>query len=348
MDNELTQAFASQVITDLAAAQAGVLTNIGHKLGLYRAMAGCGPLKAEQLAHATGTGARYVREWLSAQVVGGYVKYDPESDTFTFPDEYAKVLADDRSPLFMAPAFDGAASMWIDEDKTLHAFRTGRGVPWGEHDHRLFHATEALFRNGYRENLTHRWIPALDGVAEKLTRGGSVADIGCGHGVSTILIAQAFPAAKVVGFDIHEESIEVARRRANAAAAVGVRFEVADILAPSQSGFDLVCFMDSFHDLGDPLGAARRVYDALDDDGTLMLVEPFAADRLEDSRGPIARLYYCASTTMCTANALHQGDTALGAQAGPARLAEVLGGAGFSRVRLVTETPFNIVVEARK
>jgi ubiquinone/menaquinone biosynthesis C-methylase UbiE len=349
MNQNTVDTFATKVITDLAAAYAGALTNIGHKLGLYQAMAGAGPLTPQQLAANTGTGERYVREWLGAQVVGGYVRYEPSDGTYTFPDEHAHVLADSDSPLFIAPAFDGASSMWLDEDKTLHAFRTGEGLPWGQHDHRLFHATEALFRNGYRQNLTEVWIPELCGIADRLARGGSVIDVGCGHGVSTILMARAFPNASILGVDIHQESIEVARRRAvEAGVADRARFEAADVLELPGRDVDLICFMDSFHDLGRPVEAARRAYEVLADDGALLLVEPAAADRLEDNRGPVSRLYYCASTTMCTANALSQGDVALGAQAGTSSLSSVLHDAGFTRVRVMFETAFNLILEVRK
>lgn len=348
MNIEMVQAFAGQVMTDLAASYSGVLVNIGHKLGLYRAMAGAGPLTSEQLAERTDIRERYVRDWLDNQRAGGYVLYDPAARTYHLPDEHAHVLADETSPTFLAPAFDGASSIWLDEDKSREAIRAGRGIPWSEHHHRLFHATEAVFRNGYREFLVGSWIPALEGVEEKLLAGGTIADVGCGHGASSILMAKAYPDSLVVGIDNHAESIEVARLRAReAGAGDNLVFEHADARSYAARAFDLICFMDAFHDLGDPHLAAAHARRALADDGTLLLVEPFASDRVEENVGPVARLFYAASLTMCTANALSQGELALGAQAGEAATAEVLARAGFHRVRRAAETPMNLIYEVR-
>lgn len=348
MRDEEIQRFSGQVFSDLAGAYGGVMVNIGHRLGLYRAMRGAGPLSPEELAAKTGTHVRYIREWLHSQMAGHYVEYDASTGRFTLPDEHAVVLADDQSPVFMAPAFSAAASMYLDEDKTLEVFRTGAGMPWGEHNHRLFHAVEAFFRNGYRENLTHVWIPALEGVQHKLAQGGRVADVGCGHGASSILLAQAYPNAEIVGIDAHAGSIDVARQRAREAG-VGdrIRFERGDARSFTGGPYDLICFMDSYHDLGDPHLAGAHARTQLAAGGSLMLVEPFANAAAHANVGPIARIYYCASTTMCTPNALSQGTLALGAQAGPERLTASLAEAGFTNVRTVHENPFNTVFEAR-
>lgn len=349
VDQSKVEAFAGQVVTDLAAALSGVMVNLGHKLGLYSAHADAGSLTAADLARRTDTHERYVREWLNNQVAGGYVTHDPKDDTYELPTEHALVVADPDSPVFLTPGFDVASSLWLDEDKLVEAFRTGEGVGWHEHHHNLFFGTEALFRSGYRANLVDAWIPALEGVQEKLTTGGKVADIGCGHGASTILIAKAFPNSEFIGFDYHKASIDIARKRAEEAGLNGrVRFETASATEFGGTGYDLICYMDCFHDLGDPLGAARHTRAALNDDGCLLLVEPFAGDRVEDNISPVGRMFYAASTALCVPNSLSQDvGLGLGAQAGETRLAEVLKEAGFSRVRRATETPFNLVIEAR-
>jgi len=343
--------FAGQVVTDLAAAMAGVMTNLGHKLGLYRAMAESGPVTAEQLARRTSTNERSVREWLHGQVAGDYVRFDAHSGQYTLPPEHAFVLANPESPAFLPPAFDVAASLWHDEDEIFEAFRSGKGMGWHEHNCRLFSATEAFFRNGYRAHLTQSWIPALDGVQERLAEGGRVADVGCGHGASAILMAQAFPKATIVGIDYHESSIAVAKERAKEAG-VGdrVRFEVgtARVLASRDEKFDLICFMDSLHDMGDPLEAVWAARQALAQDRALMLVEPFAKDTPEENVGPIARMYYSASAGLCTQNALSQGGLyALGAQAGAKQLLGIVKEAGFRSARVAMETPFNLILEGR-
>jgi SAM-dependent methyltransferase len=343
--------FAGQVVNDLAAAMAGVMTNLGHKLGLYQAMAESGPVGSEELARRTSTNERSVREWLNGQVAGGYVQFDAGTRKYSLPPEHAFVLANPVSPVFLPPAFDVAATLWHDEDQILAAFRSGEGVGWHEHSCRLFGATEAFFRNGYRAHLTQAWIPSLSGVQERLSSGGRVADVGCGHGASVILMAQAFPKSKFVGIDYHESSIAVARERAKeAGVADRIRFEVgtARLLENSREKFDLVCFMDSLHDMGDPLEAVRASRRAMADGGALMLVEPFAKDRTEDNVGPVARMYYAASAGLCTQNALSQGGRhPLGAQAGAARLIAIAKEAGFGSARVAMETPFNLILEAR-
>ncbi len=349
LDEARIEAFVGQIVTELSATISGVLTNIGHKLGLYRAMAGAGPMTSAELAHETGTHERYVREWLNNQAAGGYVTYDPAVRTYELPLEHAMVLATSDSPVFMAPALDVTSSLWHDEDKVIQAFRTGKGIGWHEHHHRLFCGTEAFFRTGYRAHLTTEWIPALEGVEKKLRAGAKVADIGCGHGASTIVMAEAFPESVFHGFDYHEESIKTARQRAQETGVANqVTFDVATAKDFPGRNYDLVCFMDCLHDLGDPVGAARHTRAALSPEGSVLLVEPFAGDRVEDNLNPVGRMYYAASTAICTPNSLSQEVAlGLGAQAGEKRLSEVLAEAGFTSVRRATETPFNIILDVR-
>ncbi|MGH8495406.1 MAG: class I SAM-dependent methyltransferase [Gammaproteobacteria bacterium] len=350
---ELNQAkleeFVHHAFTELSANAGGVMVSIGDKLGLYRAMAGAGPLTAEELAKRAGCAERYVREWLNSQAAGGYVEYHPESATFELTPEQAMVLADETSPVFLPAAWELAASMWLDEEKTLDAFRTGKGVAWDAHNERLFCGTAAFFRNGYQENLVANWLPSLEGVTKKLEKGALVADIGCGYGHSSIIMAKAFPNSRFRGYDYHEESIEAARKNAKAAGLGDrVRFDVAKAKDYPNAGYDLICFFDCLHDMGDPVGAAKHARVALAKDGTVMLVEPFAGDRLEENLNPIGRMYYSASTTLCCAHSLSEEvGAALGAQAGEERLASVFRRAGFTRVRRATETPFNLILEAR-
>jgi SAM-dependent methyltransferase len=325
------------------------MTLLGHRLGLYQALVEGGPQTSIELARRTGTHERYIREWLHAQRSGGYLDYDSASGRFTLSAERAAVLATEESPAFMAPAFDVASAIWNGVERLTESFRTGRGISWEDHDERLFCGTESFYRNGYRRHLTTTWIPALNGVERRLREGGSVADVGCGHGASTIVMAHAYPASRFVGYDLHEESIRVARKRAQAVGLTDrVRFEVASATDFPGQTYDLVCFMDAFHDLGDPVGAATRSREVLADGGTLMLVEPRAAATIEGNIGPVARMYYAASTAICTPNALSQpGGLALGAQAGPAKLRDVLAAGGFGDVRAVAETDFNLVIQAR-
>jgi SAM-dependent methyltransferase len=283
-------------------------------------------------------------------VAGGYLSYHDESETYELPAEHVPVLADETSPVFLPVAYDVPASMWLDQERTLEVFRTGEGVPWGEHDDRLQCGVASFYRNAYATVLVPEWLPALDGVVEKLERGARVADVGCGHGHSTILMASAFDRSRFVGFDTHDASVEAARHHAEAAGvAERVEFRAADAATYAGAGYDLICFFDTLHDLGDPVGAARRAYEALADDGTLMVVEPFAGDAVPDNLGPVGYLYYAASTAICVQHSRSEPvGLALGAQAGPARLAEVLQEAGFGSVRVAHETPFNIVLEARR
>ncbi len=343
------EAFVEQVVTDMAASMSGVMTNIGHKLGLYKAMAGAGSMTPAQLAHKTNTHERYVLEWLNNQAAGGYVTYDPAKRTYELPDEQAMVLANPSSPVFMAPGFDLISSVWLDEDKVIDALRTGKGIGWQEHHHRLFCGCEAFFRTGYQTHLTTEWIPALEGVDAKLQAGAKIADVGCGHGASTIVMAQAYPDSTFVGFDYHKESIETARQRAMEAG-VGdrVRFEVATAKNFPGSDYDLVCFMDCLHDMGDPVGVAHHTRKVLVADGTVLLVEPFAGKDVEDNLNPVGRMFYAGSTAICTPCSLSQEvGLGLGAQAGERRLSQVMAEAGFTHFRRATQTPFNLILEAR-
>jgi SAM-dependent methyltransferase len=349
IDQAKLEAFMGQAVTDMGAIISAPLMVIGEKLGLYKAMAHAGPLTSAEIAERSGAAERYVREWLGNQAAGGYVTYDPETDRYTLPDEQALALADEDSPFYILGIYDSIASLYADEDRILEAFRSGGGMGWHEHDHRLFRGTERFFRPGYRASLVAEWIPALDGVQEKLERGATVADVGCGHGASTIIMAEAFPNSQFFGFDYHEQSIERAREAAEqAGVADRITFAVAAAKDYPGSGYDLVCVFDCLHDMGDPVGASAHVLETLADDGTWMIVEPFANDRVEDNLNPVGRMYYAASTVICTPASLSQEvGLALGAQAGEARLTEVLKEGGFTRVRRATETPFNLVLEAR-
>ena len=349
LNEEKLQAFLERAFADLAACYGGVMVSLGDRLGLYRSLAGAGPLTSAELAERAGCAERYVREWLASQVAAAYVEYDPATETYELPAEHAAVLADRDSPTLLTPAFNVPASMWIDEEQAASAFRTGEGVPWGAHDERLFCGVAAFFRNAYSGALVPQWLPALDGVVEHLERGAKVADIGCGHGYSTVLMAEAFPNSTFFGVDPHEASIAAAIDNAAAAGVSDrVSFSVGTAVDHPEHGFDLICFFDTLHDLGDPVSAARHARSALADGGTVMLVEPYAADRVEDNKGPIGRLYYSASTTLCCAHALSEGGQhVLGAQAGEARLADVFAQAGFTHWRLAEQTPFNLILEAR-
>ncbi len=349
IDMDKLEAFMGRAVSDMAAAVSAPLVLMGVKLGLYSAMAGAGPLTSAEVAERAGCDERHVREWLSNQAAGGYVHYDSESGKFDLPPEQAMALADESSPVYLAGAFDLLASLWADEEKLLETFRTGRGLGWHEHDHRLFSGTERFFRPGYRANLVAEWIPALDGVDAKLRAGATVADVGCGHGASTIIMAEAYPNSRFIGFDYHDASIERARERAvEAGVSERTEFHVARAQDFPGEGYDLVCNFDCLHDMGDPVGGARHTAQALAPDGTYLIVEPLAGDALEDNMHPVGRLYYGASSLVCTpASKAQEVGLALGAQAGEKRLTEVLNEAGFSRVRRATQTPFNMILEAR-
>jgi SAM-dependent methyltransferase len=349
LDQAKLHEFVMRAVGEMGAAMNAALIVIGDKLGLYKAMSGAGPMTSAELAKKSGTAERYVREWLAAQAAGGFVTYDAASGKYTLPPEQALALADETSPVFLPGFFEVVAACVKDEPKITEAFRSGKGVGWHEHDHGLFAGTERFFRPNYRAHLISEWIPALGDTEAKLKTGAKVADVGCGLGTSTILMAQAYPKSTFVGFDYHDGSIKMAREAANKAG-VGdrVKFEVAKAKDYPGKGFDLVAFFDCLHDMGDPEGAAKHVKESMTPDGAWMIVEPFAHDKLEDNLNPIGRVYYAASTMLCTPASLSQEvGLALGAQAGEGRLSKILKTAGFSRVRRAAETPFNIVLEAR-
>jgi SAM-dependent methyltransferase len=350
VDEDLLGAFLGRAIDDLGATVSAALVVLGDRLGLYRAMADGTPVTAEDLAARTGTAVAYLRPWLANQAAGGYVEYDPATQAWSLTPEQSYALAQEHSTAFFPGSMQLALGILRDVPAIEERFRSGAGFGWHEHDAALFEGTERFFRPGYAANLVGDWLPALDGVVDKLSTGASVADVGCGHGASTILMAQAFPAAGFLGIDYHEASVLVARRQAEAAG-VGdrVRFEPLDAADLPAGRHDLVTMFDCLHDMGDPLAAARAARDALTDTGTLMVVEPMAGDRLEDNLNPLGRVFYGASTLVCTPCSLAQpGARALGPQAGPARLTALLRAAGFGRVRVAATTPVNLVLEARR
>ena len=344
--------FRAQVIRDAAAALSGVTVSIGDRLGLYTAMAGAGPLTSQQVAASTALVERYVREWLAVQVASGYVDYDPIKRTYTLPAERAAVLADPMSPTYLAGAFLRLQAAYATEDQLVEAFRTGAGVGWAEHPDALFSGTAKFFRSGYLANIVEGqgWLPALDGVVDKLTAGGWVADVGCGFGYSTIVMAQAFPASTFVGFDYHRPSIEAAGKlAAEAGVADRVSFEVASAQEFPGTGYDLITCYDCLHDMGDPAGAVRHARQTIADDGTLMIVEPNTSEQLENNIGnPVRRMFMAGSMIFCLPTALAQhGPYALGNHAGERAIRDIVVAAGWSRWRRATETPVNLVYEAR-
>ncbi len=349
IDEARLEQFIGQFAGDFGAALHASTVVVGDKLGLYRALADVGPTDAATLAAAADCDTRLVQEWLNAQYVAGYCNFSAQTGAYWLSPEQAAVLADPTSPAFLVGAMTIAVSTAKDEEKVYDAFKTGRGLGWHEHHHDLFHGTERLFRPGYLANLVSQWIPALEGVDDKLRKGGTVADLGCGHGASSILLAQAYPTAMITGFDYHQASIDVARKRAaEAGVADRVRFEVASAQDFPGDGYDLVCIFDALHDMGDPNGAARHIRDALGADGTWLLVEPMAGDSLDDNVNPVGKIFYAASTFICTPAAQAQdGGCALGAQVPEATLAAIATDAGFSRFRRAEETPFNRIFEVR-
>ena len=348
MDESKLQAFMGKFVTDLGGALMMGVVLIGDELGLYKAMADGRLVSADELAARCRCNPRLVREWLDANAAAGYLEHS--DGAYRLPPEQAMALANEDSPVFVAPGTNVVGACFTDIDKVLDAFRGDGALPWGQHHHRLFHGTEKFFRPGYKAFLTSAWLPALDGVVAKLEAGAKVADVGCGHGASTIVMAQAYPKSRFFGFDIHAPSVEVARARAaEAGVADRVTFTTAAANRYAERGFDLICFFDCLHDMGDPVGAARHARQALTDDGTVLLVEPYAGDSVADNSNPVGRLYYAASSMICTPNSLSQEvGLGLGAQAGERRLGKVMAEAGFSRFRRATETPFNLILEARK
>ncbi|MFO1519044.1 MAG: methyltransferase domain-containing protein [bacterium] len=348
LDETKLKAFMEKALGDLGASASMVMALIGDQLGLYKAMAKEGAMTPSELAKKTGTAERYIREWLCNQAAGGYVAYDPSTGKYALPPEHALALAHEESPVFLGGAFQVLAAMYFDQPKIAANFKTGEGMDWGDHDHRLFEGTERFFRPSYRGNLLSSWIPALEGVEEKLKNGGQIADVGCGLGTSTILMAQAFPNSKFFGFDYHRPSIEAARERAKKAGVEArITFEVAKSTEYPGKNYDLVAHFDCLHDMGDPVSAGRHVLQSLKPDGTWMIVEPFAGDKVEDNLNPVGRLFYAASTCVCVPASLAQNGIALGAQAGEARLKSIITEAGFKNFRRAAETPFNLILEAK-
>ncbi len=349
VDPAKLNAFLGKALGDMGAAFQTALIIIGERVGLYKAMAGAGAMTPAELAQKTGTYERYVKEWLCAQAASGYVTYDPASGKFTLPDEQALLLAVDTGPAYLPAAYQVIASTVVDEPQLRETFKTGFGFGWHQHCAALFEGTERFFRPSYAGNLISSWIPALNGAEAALKAGGTVADVGCGHGASTILMAQAYPKSKFTGYDYHAPSIERAREAAKAAGVSDrVKFEIAGAKDYPGKNFDLVAFFDCLHDMGDPVGAAKHVKTTLKPDGAWMIVEPAAGDRIEDNLNPVGRVFYAASTMICTPASKSQDvGLMLGAQAGEAKLRDVATKGGFSRFRRATETPFNLILEAK-
>lgn len=349
IDEEQLDELVGMAVNELGAAYYAPLIVIGDRLGLYQALADGGQLLPTELAQRTNTVEPYVAEWLAAGAAGGYVTYDSETERYSLTPEQAALLADEDSPAFLAGGFQGLMGYQKTLSEIEADFQTGEGVGWHEQDEDVCHGAERFFRPSYATNLVTEWIPALDGVDARLEEGARVADVGCGHGASTIIMADAYPKSEFVAVDYYDHSIEVARERAEeAGVADRINFEVATAKEYNGGDYDLVMMFDAYHDMGDPVGVAAHVQETLADDGTWMLVEPFASDRVEDNLNPVGRAFYCASTLACVPNSLAQGgDPVLGAQAGEARLREVITEGGFTSVRRATETPFNLVLEVK-
>ena len=349
VDQSKLEAFQGKMLGDMGAAVSAALVILGDQLGLYKAMADGGPTTSLKLAAATGTTERYVREWLAAQAASGYVEYDPVKAEFSLTPEQAMVFADEGGPAFMAGGFEVLAAMFRDEPKVAAVFKSGKGLGWHEHDVCLFRGTERFFRPGYNAHLTTEWIPALDGMEGKLKSGARVADVGCGHGASTVLMAKTYPNSKFYGFDYHGPSIERAREAAKEAGVEDrVTFEVASAKDFNGGAYDMIAIFDALHDMGDPVGAAKHIRESLAPDGSWLLVEPFANDDLADNLNPFGRIFYSASTMICTPASLSQEvGMGLGAQAGEKRLRQVAEDAGFTHFKRATQTPFNLVFDVR-
>jgi SAM-dependent methyltransferase len=347
VDQDRLNMFLGKAVGDIGAAMSANMVLIGDKLGLYKGMAKMGSVTPAELAKATRTAERYIREWLGNQAAGGYVTYDPATGRYTLPEEQAMALADEGSPCFLPGAFQVIAATFSANPKIEQRFRNGKGLGWDQHDHRLFEGTERFFRPNYLGNLVSNWIPALDRVEANLKKGVRVADVGCGFGASTILMAKAYPDSTFFGFDYHKPSIAAARKRAKQAGVKNVTFKAAKSTNYPGRGYGFVTHFDCLHDMGDPIGAAKHVRRTLAPDGTWMIVEPFANDRVEDNLNPVGRVFYAASTMICVPASLAYNGPALGAQAGESRLRDVVMKGGFTRFRRATQTPFNLVLEAR-
>ena len=349
LDENALMAFVFRAVDEVGAALNCALVVMGDRLGYYRALAE-GPRTAAELAQATGTGERYAAEWLAAQAAGDFVRYDPQSGRFTLPAEHVVALTDETSPAYLPGFFQIAFGTISDASQIFDRARDGDGLSWGDHSHDVHEGCERFFRPGYAANLVSSWLPALTDVVPKLERGARVHDLGCGYGASTVLMAQAFPRSRFVCSDAHRASIEVAEQRAAEAGVTDrVSFTAASATTVAGAGYDLVTIFDALHDMGDPVGCARRVHDLLADDGTWMIVEPAAGDRIEDNLNPVGRAYYGFSTLLCTPSSLSQDvGLAIGTQAGPARIRDIVTAAGFTQFRIAAQTPFNNVLEVRK
>ena len=348
VDMDKLQELLGKVVGDMGGAAAGVLVRLGDRLGLFKALAAAGPQNSAELAKKTRTNERLLREWLNGMAAAQYLTYDAASDKFTMTPEQAFAFAEEDGPAFMAGGFQALGSMWLDEEKVAKSFKTGKTLDWGHHHHSLFEGTERFFRPGYNANLLTSWIPALDGVKEKLEKGAVVADVGCGHGASTILMARTFPNSTFIGFDYHKPSVLSATKKAKAAGVSrNTKFQVAKSTSYPGKAYDFVTFFDCLHDMADPVGAAKQVRKTLKPDGTWMIVEPNAKDTPQENHNPLGKIFYGASTLVCVGVSLAQKGPGLGAQAGEARLRDVVTRGGFTRFRRATETPFNMILEAR-
>lgn len=348
VDMDKLQALLGKVVADMGGVATGALVRLGDRLGLFKALAGSGSQSSAELARRTKTHERLLREWLHGMAAAGYVTYDAASEKFSMTPEQSFAFAEEDGPAFMAGGFQAMGSMWLDEEKVAKSFKTGKTLDWGHHHHSLFEGTERFFRPGYNANLIGSWIPALEGVKEKLEKGALVADVGCGHGASTILMAKTYPQSRFIGFDYHKPSILAAAKKAKAAGvSKNTQFKLAKSTTFPGKGYDFVTFFDCLHDMADPQGAAKHVHQALKPDGTWMIVEPNAKDNPEENHNPLGKIFFGASTLICVGVSLAQKGPGLGAQAGEARLKDVILKGGFTRFRRATETPFNMILEAR-
>lgn len=348
INEEKLHELLGKIVVEMGAAANGPLITIGDKLGLYTTLSEKGPLSSEQLASATGTAERYVREWLAAQAASGYVQYNEQDNNYHMTPEQTMAFGNRKSPVFMTGAFYAITSLYHDEPKMMEAFKSGEGVSWGNHNKCLYCGTEKFFSPSYEGNLISSWIPSLEGVEAKLKEGAKVADIGCGHAASTIIMAKAYPKSSFYGYDYHDKSIEVAKRKASDAGVNNVSFEVTTAKEFPGDGYDFITFFDCLHDMGDPVGACAHAKEALKSDGSCMIVEPFALDSLAENLNPVGRAFYAFSTQLCVPCSLNQEEgMALGAQAGEKKLKEAIMNGGFSQFRRATETPFNLILEAR-
>ncbi len=348
IDEQKLMNFMHKAVSDLGATVSSSLVVVGEKFGFYKVMAGAGPITASEISKKTGVIERYVSEWLDNQAAGGYITYDPQTKTYFLPDEHAACLADEKSPTYLLGAFQSFTSMVKDEPKVVQAFKNGNGINWGDHHCDLYEGTERFFKTGYVANLLSLWIPSLDGIEAKLKSGIKVADIGCGHGSSTILMAKEFPESEFIGFDFHEPSIKTAQKRAQEAGLDNnIRFEVADSTNFPGKNYDFVTIFDALHDMGNPSGVSEHVLHSLEPDGSWMIVEPFASDKTEENHNPLGRLFFGASTTVCVPCSLASNGPGLGAQAGPKKIEDIVKGVGFTKFRIATKNPFNIIYETK-